>query len=164
MTVDNMKQAIFKLTEEYFLNIPNTEITTNIARTKKVASYNAAILTFMDIQTQTRPARFNQSGLTGDFLPATTTVQLDLFCANAVQLLANFVQYLNSPAIDIFCQVHNIDIITSTIRDLTDIVAETTYRPRAMTELEIAFILENITDNGHFERVDLSWQTTKNTQ
>ncbi|MCL1999034.1 MAG: hypothetical protein FWG65_09745 [Turicibacter sp.] len=166
MTVDKLKAVIHKLTAEYFQNItephPPAEragITTELARTKRVATYNTAVLTFFDITTDTRPARLNIDGVTHDFFHARVMVQVDLFCQNAVSELMKFTHYLNSPEVDIFCQNNNVDIITTVVRDLTDIVADTTYRVRAMTELDIGFILENITDNGHFTEVDLRWQT-----
>ena len=57
----------------------------------------------------------------------------------AVNDLTEFINFLNSPHVDVWCFINDIDITTGTVRDLTGVISDSSWQYRAMTELELGF-------------------------
>jgi len=112
-------------------------------------------LTMGDVVRHYLPIRGNVNGVPVDYYPSRTTVQVDLFTKGvgvtteagytarrentAVGDMIDFVNFLNSIYVDGWSDANDVYILANQVRDLTELVNDTTWEYRAMVELEIGF-------------------------
>ena len=153
MTLRELKQKLYELTSGYFKNAI-------VAWDKVSGAVNpkapAVVLSTISVQRPYQPIKQTVDGIIVHCYPSKTTLQVDLYTKGAllesgggnvtaayentaVEDLTDFVNYINSVAVDHWSDIHDVSILANEVQDLTELVNDTTWDYRAMVELEIGF-------------------------
>ena len=151
MTQTELKQKLYELVSLYFGGATIVWGMTNAVQSK------APLITLRmgNISRPYQPIRQNKDGISADYYPSKTTIQIDLFTSGvelnkeagitaarentAVNDMTDFVNFINSVYVDDWSGQNDISILANEIHDLTELVNSTQWQYRAMVELEIGF-------------------------
>lgn len=151
MTQSELKQKIYNLVTEYFAGATVTW------GKVKLVNPNApqVVLTTLPVVRSYHPVTQTVDGVPVNSWPSKTIIQVDLYTKGAsttdainvkaakedtaVNDLMAFLNFLGSPYVDDWGLVNDISIHANQVRDLTELVNDTTWGYRAMVELELGF-------------------------
>ena len=151
MTHSELKAKICELVKSYFGGATITWSMTGAVRGKAPL----VVLDLGDIVRPYQPLRLNKNGIPVDVYPSAVTLQVDLFTKGAPRTVGNgitearentavtdltdFLNFVNSPSIDDWCELNDIALNADTVRDLTQLINDTSWDFRAMVEIKIGF-------------------------
>lgn len=153
MTHERLKKILHNFVKLYF-----ADATVIWGQTKVVNTMAPQItLTMGKTQRAYISTRTTNNGVPTDFYPSKTILQIDLSTKGsevmtetedgvlttrrntAVSDLTEFVNFMNSDFGINWCDNHNITLISDRINDLTNVINDTSWDYRAMTEIEVHF-------------------------
>ncbi|MDR1687275.1 MAG: hypothetical protein LBS21_01525 [Clostridiales bacterium] len=149
MTQRQLKEKLYRLAETYFRGA-----TIVWGKVKKVKPNSPLIvLTAGSVVSTYQSITETAKGIPVTCKPSKTTLQVDLYTKGetisdggflitentAVNDLAEFLNFLDSPFVEDWRTENDVSIITGQVKDLTTLVNESSWEFRAMTELEIGF-------------------------
>ena len=160
MTQSELKAKVYSLVREYFGGA-----TVTWGMTKGVSpSVPQVVLNMGAINRHYQPLTGQVGGVAMACYPSQTVLQIDLYTKGAAILsgagiaaayentavndLTDFLNFLNSPHIDVWSDRHDVSLLCRSINDLTELINDTTWDYRAMLEIEIRFVQRAVGHTG----------------
>ena len=152
MTQSELKKKLYDLVRSYF---SGATVVWGMLSGAVNPSAPLVMLRMGDITRPYQPIKRNVNGVLLYSYPSETTVQIDLFTKGAsrnneagvssanentaVNDLTDFVNFINSAYVDDWSGLNDVSILVNRVRDLTELISDTTWEYRAMAEMEIRF-------------------------
>ena len=152
MTQRELRQKLYELVSAYFKGATVTWGKVSGTVNPKAP---AVVISTVSLQRPYQPIKQMVDGVQVHSYPSQTMLQVDLYTKGAsletaygitaahentaVDDLTDFVNYVNSTEVDHWKGIHDISIMANTVKDLTELINDTTWDYRAMVELEIGF-------------------------
>ena len=155
MTQRELKRKLHELIGEYFKSLEKQgNIVWGMAKPVNPGSPKVA-LTAGPIKRPEHVNRLYVDGIVVDVWPSKTTLQVDLFTKGApttdnpnviaahentaVNDLTEFVDFLHSVYVDRWSFINDVSLNANNVQDLTELINDTSWKYRAMVEIEIGF-------------------------